>query len=107
MKKIADINHQNQKKETQTKIFHLNIIEKDKQMIEQKKVEILLTEKICKHTIILLAEIIEKVINMVQMNGTEKIIIKKGSGEKGEVMKRSNQKEKKLIIKLTDILKIG
>ena len=34
MKKIANINHQNQMKEIQPKIFHLNIIEKDKQMIE-------------------------------------------------------------------------
>ena len=68
MKKIADINHQNQMKETQPKIFHLNIIEKYKQMIEQKKVEILSTERIYIYTIILLAEITEKIINMVQMN---------------------------------------
>jgi hypothetical protein len=120
MKKIANINHQNQMKEIQPKIFHLNIIEKDKQMIEQKKVEILLTERICnkaksltknkkenKRTIILLTEITEKVINMVQMNGTEKIITMKGVEEMVKVMKQTYQKEMKLIIKLTDILKIG
>ena len=107
-------------KEIQPKIFHLNIIEKDKQMIEQKKVEILLTERICnkaksltknkkenKRTIILLTEITEKVINMVQMNGTEKIITMKGVEEMVKVMKQTYQKEMKLIIKPTDILKIG
>jgi hypothetical protein len=41
------------------------------------------------------------------MNGTEKIITMKGVEEMVKVMKQTYQKEMKLIIKLTDILKIG
>lgn len=45
-KKASDINRQDRKKETLPKIFHLNIIEKDKQMEEFKMVTIVVIERI-------------------------------------------------------------